>query len=313
MLNGTGAAGRRSAGPKAAIWRRLPCDAVRLRGLVARGVSRLCRGRGREVAPAATVQRRAEGDRRFPMARFRLVLGAVLASVLAAGAALACSCADPGPPCRALPQADAVFVGTVEAVDERGEAGTPGAVRQVRLLVDENFRGAGVKRGASLEVVTGFGGGDCGYGFERGERYLVYAQHRSGGGSLYAGICSRTARLADAADDLAYLRARDRAERTAGIEGRIDELRRDPGTSNTYMVGPMRGVTVIAERDGDGQRAEAKTDGQGWFRIWGLTFGQYRVRAVLPDGFVPEATTRDHVSVESGVCGWVHMLATPRP
>jgi hypothetical protein len=233
----------------------------------------------------------------------------VLATVLSARAAVACSCADPGPPCRAFPQADAVFVGQVEAIDDRGEAATPGAFRQVRLVVEENFRGAGVKPGASLEVVTGFGGGDCGYGFERRQRYLVYAQHRAGGGALYAGICSRTSRLADATDDLAYLRARDRSERVAGIEGQIDELRCDPGTKNTYLVGPMRGVTVIAERAGDGRRWESRTDGQGRFRIWDLTFGRYRV----PGGFVPEATTRDDVSVESGVCGWVHMLATPQP
>ena len=237
----------------------------------------------------------------------------VTAGILAVRAAMACSCADPGPPCRAFPQADAAFVGKVQEIDERGEAGTPGAVRRVRFLVEENFRGAGVKPGASLEVATGFGGGDCGYGFERGERYLVYAQHHTGGASLYTGICSRTAKLADADDDLAYLRARERSERVAGIEGQIHELRRDSGTKNTYMVGPMRDVTVIAERVGDGQRFEAKTDGRGWFRMWDLTFGRYRVRAVLPDGFVPEATTRDDVSVESGVCGWVHMLATPKP
>jgi hypothetical protein len=254
-----------------------------------------------------------KGIDRGPVTVLHGAAGLVLAGVLAARGASACSCADPGPPCRALPQSDAVFVGKVQEIDEREEAGTRGAVRRVRFSVEENFRGAGVERGASLEVVTGFGGGDCGYGFERGERYLVYAQHRAGGDSLYAGICSRTARLADAADDLAYLRARDRAERVAGIEGQIDELRRDPGSKSTYPVGPMRGVTVIAERTGDGQRWESKTDGQGRFRIWGLTFGRYRVRAVLPEGFAPEATTRDDVTVESGVCGWVRMLATPLP
>jgi hypothetical protein len=187
----------------------------------------------------------------------------------------------------------------------------PRPQRRVRLVVEENFRGAGLERGVTLEVMTGLGGGDCGYGFEVGERYLVYAEHPAGGAGLYTGICTRTRTLADAAVDLDYLR--HRGERQAGIEGDVVELGRDPETKAMRWVGPMRGVTVVAERLGDGRRWEARTDEQGGFRLWGLTFGRYTVRALLPERFVPEATTRDDVDVESGVCGWVHMLATPQP
>ncbi len=229
----------------------------------------------------------------------------------------ACSCGDPGPPCRALLQTDAAFVGKVLEIrgsrteSETTESDLPHPFRRVRFLVEENFRGAGVRPGGELEVLTGFGGGDCGYDFETGERYLVYAQHLPGAEWLYAGICSRTRRLSEAATDLAYLRTRNQPERAAGIEGSIHELSRDPETKETRVIGPMRGVAVIAERDGE--RWEARTDEHGWFRIWGITFGNYTVRAVLPKEFIPEATTRDDVSVENGVCGWVHMLATPWP
>jgi hypothetical protein len=208
-----------------------------------------------------------------------------------------------------------VFAGKVADTSEtaKRDDDLPHPFRRVRFVVEENFRGASVKRGGALEVLTGFGGGDCGYDFRIGERYLVYAQHFPNAESLFTGICSRTRRLSEAAADLAYLRTRSQPERAAGIEGSINELSRDPETKETRMVGPMRSVTVVAERQGDGRRWEAKTDEQGWFRIWGLTFGRYTVRAVLPETFAPEATTRDDVMVESGVCGWVHMLATPRP
>lgn len=233
----------------------------------------------------------------------------VLAAVASGPArmATACSCADPGPPCRALPRSDAVFVGEVAEISDAG--GEP--PRRVRLVVEESFHGGGGKQGATLEVGTGRGGGDCGYGFEAGERYLVYAERPRGSDALYTGICTRTRRLADAAVDLDYLR--HRPERMAGIEGDIVELSRDPGTRDTRLVGPMRGVTVVAELQRDGRRWEAKTDEHGWFRLWGLAFGRYTVRAVLPERFVPAATTRDDVDVENGVCGWVHMLATPVP
>jgi len=252
------------------------------------------------------------------MAPLRVLLALVAVATWPARAATACSCADPGPPCRALPRSDAVFVGKVAEITEVDtDPPRDGSVRRpqrrVRLVVEESFRGAGVERGGALEVTTGLGGGDCGYGFEAGQRYLVYAEHPTGGDGLYTGICSRTRPLSDAAVDLDYLRTRTRPERAAGIEGSIDELARDPETKDTRWVGPMRGVTVVAERQGDGRRWEAKTDEHGWFRIWGITFGKYTVRVKLPDTFVPEATTRDDVTVESGVCGWVHMLATPQP
>jgi hypothetical protein len=73
----------------------------------------------------------------------------------------------------------------------------------------------------------------------------------------------------------------------------------------------MRGATVVVERDG--KRWETKTGERGWFRVWGLTAGKYTVRAVLPQKFIPEATTRMDVEVTPGTCGWVFMLATPWP
>ena len=49
--------------------------------------------------------------------------------------------------------------------------------RTVRLQVEQAWRG-GVS--GTIEVGTGTGGGDCGYDFTRGERYLVYADQRGG-------------------------------------------------------------------------------------------------------------------------------------
>lgn len=58
-----------------------------------------------------------------------------------------------------------------------------------------------------VEVNTGRGDGDCGYLFTVGEEYLVYANHAYGIPDNYwvAGICSRTAELSNAKEDLNYL------------------------------------------------------------------------------------------------------------
>ena len=52
--------------------------------------------------------------------------------------------------------------------------------------------------------MTGLGGGDCGYGFRAGERYLVYAISRPGGLWLTS-ICSGTSPIEDAATALRFL------------------------------------------------------------------------------------------------------------
>ena len=46
----------------------------------------------------------------------------------------------------------------------------------------------------TFELTTGFGGGDCGYPFQEGKAYVVFA-YRANDGQLGTGICSKTAPL----------------------------------------------------------------------------------------------------------------------
>ena len=55
-----------------------------------------------------------------------------------------------------------------------------------------------------VTVFTGRGGGDCGFHFEVGESYLVFA-YGSGNGSLWTNICQRTAGISGAKLDLKIL------------------------------------------------------------------------------------------------------------
>ena len=75
--------------------------------------------------------------------------------------------------------------------------------RRVTFAVKESFRGS---RDKTIEVRTGMGGGDCGIDFQRGRDYLVYAYRPPTTRSLYTGVCTRTSRVENAANDLAYFR-----------------------------------------------------------------------------------------------------------
>lgn len=56
-----------------------------------------------------------------------------------------------------------------------------------------------------IMIETGLGGGDCGYRFDRGVEYIVYAHGQPKGG-LRTGICSPTRPVKDAAEDPKYFR-----------------------------------------------------------------------------------------------------------
>src|SRR4051794_27055625 len=123
-----------------------------------------------------------------------LLSAAVLTS---AAPAEACSCVAPGPACEAYWQASAVFVGRVTSISPaqapQGRAQFLRS-RRVALEVAEPFARVA---GRTIEVLTGSGGGDCGFPFKEGTAYLVYASPGESG-ALLVSACSRTRALPDA-------------------------------------------------------------------------------------------------------------------
>ena len=129
------------------------------------------------------------------------VLAAVLvAALLSAESALACSCAPPGTPQESLASSDAVFTGTVLSL-------TPGqGTQEVRLRVEGTWKGA---KCGEVTGVTALDEAACGFGFQEGTSYLVYATKNQG--KLSTNLCTRTKPTASASEDLAALGAPKKA------------------------------------------------------------------------------------------------------
>ncbi len=150
-----------------------------------------------------------------------ILLAAASGPWLLPASAGACSCIAPPPPEPAFHSADAVFLATVTEVREPAEY--PGWIYSlleeidrrfstdylwdaygrevaVEVAVDAAWKGVTATRAA---ILTGRGGGDCGYRFVVGQQYLVYAYLHED--SLNTSICSRTAAALEADDDLAFL------------------------------------------------------------------------------------------------------------
>jgi hypothetical protein len=112
----------------------------------------------------------------------------------------ACQCMPPGSPAEALQEADTVFVG--KELTDRSDESEPFMTDSVVFEVSRVWKGISQSQ---IIVRTGQGGGDCGLIFGWGGEYLVYAVRQGSKNELYTNICSRTARLENASDDLKVL------------------------------------------------------------------------------------------------------------
>jgi Tissue inhibitor of metalloproteinase len=215
----------------------------------------------------------------------------------------ACSCAPSGPPCQAFWQADAVFIATVKSksvvtTPAHGEMSSTQQLVSVRFLVDEVYRG--LLGGSDVEVITGTGGADCGFNFEKGRRYLVYAQEHQN--KLRTGICSRTRLLTDAKKDLLYFQYLPPEGSGASIFVKV--VRR-----SSQGVVPVQGVKVIAE--GPDKSFDGRTDGSGQYEFKHLPPGKYKVKSYVAQS--SESLSQTELTLADRSCGEVELVINSEP
>lgn len=138
--------------------------------------------------------------------RQAICAGLIALAVVGSRPAAACSCVvDESKGAELLAQYEAVFLG--EAVVIRlVEVPYPGTKAPRGFGVSQGqeikFRVWKAWKGVSDSFVTlrtGQGGGDCGYDFHPGYRYIVFAR-RGEGGKLETDICTRTVQESGQAD-----------------------------------------------------------------------------------------------------------------
>ena len=125
-------------------------------------------------------------------------LAVVFAGLLFPAAALSCSCEFPGTPLEELAFRDAVFIGRVVEIVKPSADGDYEWIWFKRSAVWKGPLGEdiAIRTGRTDEPM-------CGFPFEVGGEYLVYALLEDG--ALETSICSRTSSLAAATDDVALL------------------------------------------------------------------------------------------------------------
>jgi hypothetical protein len=202
----------------------------------------------------------------------------------------ACSCMMSNN-CGALAASDAVFEATVDRIDDgtsrtRAASGAEiiylGGDRTIVLKDVRAYRGT-----APATIVTGSGGGDCGYPFVAGKRYLIQA-YRQPDGRFSTGICGFTRPVEGNAALIDYLKSFDGPATQTRLIGSI----RTVSAWKTYEreFAPVAGkrVTIIGPRT-----LTVTTDVNGEFVVFNLPPGTYRVEPDIRQsrGYRPVAFT----------------------
>ncbi len=139
-----------------------------------------------------------------------IVVAVVCAAFLAPDCASACSCAAPA---GASPQevvrqelsiSDAVFAGEVVDIDRPLSITSSVDPMTVTFRVSEAWKGAGRE---TVNVKTAVSDTSCGYPFDEGEGYVVFASEGTtyGEGELEVALCGSTKPLSEARVELAAL------------------------------------------------------------------------------------------------------------
>ena len=233
--------------------------------------------------------------------RSAFLLSVALALSVGATSVRACKCVAPpaaATNARELAEwttrdADAIFEGRAE----KAELKWPGLDAPVGGIVSANgdkdpptilvtFSVSRTYRGlarATVQVETGLGAGDCGFPFEIGKQYLVFANKRESG-RLETGICSGTALLEESTANLAYLRGDPVPESAPslpqGTTGRLCvRVARDGATqadTDGVLLMPVDAASPLAAY-------EAESDGKDSFCAADVPPGKYLL-LFAPDG-----------------------------
>lgn len=176
-----------------------------------------------------------------------------------------------------------VFLGRVREVSKQmlsGESDFP-MQRKARFRVDETFGGLAPDQ-AEIEVVTGFGGGDCGVPFKPGEDYLVDA-HTGKDGQIHASICSSTGRIDMVGAKIQMLRGLRDNQKVPSLFGQIIRVERNfRGSIETKDPEPMAYAVVRLKSEAGSHEAQADVD--GYYAFHGLPAGRYEFAPDLPPG-----------------------------
>lgn len=147
----------------------------------------------------------------------------------------------------------------------------------VTLSILERFRG---EPNDTLVIQTRLGTAACGYPFEEGHEYLIFANEFQG--ALQVSYCSATQPAKAAATRIRQLRALREGVDLPVLFGSVVTVPVEQGETYDQHTQPVPSLTVVASSGEREHRTSTAAD--GLYEFHGLPRGEYRVHVVAPPG-----------------------------
>lgn len=191
-----------------------------------------------------------------------------------------CSCGGYPTACAAYLGAEAVFIGTVQTVQNRKKKGDDGneyvAGQEARVQVEKTFKGM-----KETEAIFRSWGSSCDAVYKEGQRWLFYARYDEKTKSWGIGACGRSTLIENAAEDLLYLQGLPASSERTRLSGILEH----------YEDNPVKGFTRVrniigakVKLIGAQKTYEVFTDKDGVYEIYGLPAGKYVIDPEVPLG-----------------------------
>jgi hypothetical protein len=199
-------------------------------------------------------------------------------------------------------------VTTIEKADSGEEGYSVNGVRSATMVVDKVYKG-NLKVGESLKFAQG-GGGDCVWTYDDdsiGKEFLLYLGPPTKGHPFFAleniesdeeemfhaFACGRSGGVEGAIDDLAYLNNINKVRGKTRLSGQFQAWSADE---------PI-GAGMKLKIKGKNKSFETKADKNGFFEIYDLPPGDYRVIPEVPFGWKVNNYMLDRISTGYGPLG----------
>ena len=193
----------------------------------------------------------------------------------------ACSCGGYPSACEAYANADAVFIGSVQRVeqlkpkkDDEGNEYVAGQIAHIQI--EKIFKGI-----KATEVVFRTEGSSCDAVYEEGQRWLFYAYYDKKSKTWDTRACDRSSLIENVADDLLYLQGLPASAQKTRISGELEHYEDDPVKGFTRVKNIIGAKVKVI---GDQKTYELYTDKNGVYEIYGLPPGKYDIKPEIPLG-----------------------------
>jgi hypothetical protein len=209
----------------------------------------------------------------------------------------ACSCLGPIVTCNHFWKVEYVFEGTVRAIDRVASRWIGSEEYLVSLDVHRTWKGVD---GAQVEVLTDTQETACGFNFQQGGRYLVFASRRPTDGKIGVSSCGPTKEIGKAAADVVWLESLSQPATGGRVYGEVVINEQNLSGNGDSQQRPLEGIRITL--DGTDRRRETRTGVDGQYELLGVPAGKYQIAAHLDADLMQSFTIRQVEIPDARAC-----------